>query len=878
MTIRNFNYLFNPNAIALVCGGGGIDAVIARNLMQSGFQGPVMPVDTSRPALEGAITYPNVASLPLTPELAVLTAPLQDTSALLAQLGKQGVRAAVIVNSSGKIVPPSAREALHQALRDAAAPHLLRVLGPGCMDLKVPAAGLNASLSQFQALTGHAAFVTQSTGIAQAAMDWGVHQGFGFSYLINLGAEIDVDVADALDYLANDYKTRAILLYLEHITSPRKFMSAARRAARIKPVIVLKPNRHDSREQGEDAVYSAAFRRAGILRVDDRHELFNLVEALPAAKLVQNDRLAIIGNSRSLNLLAASTLYQWGGRLAQFAEETQRELENLLDSGNASANPVDLGSQANAERYGAVLDLVLKDRGIDGVLVIKAPSALSDPVAVAEVITARLPSRCCLLASFPGPASGEMARRCTMAKQIPTYETSNGAVRAFMRMVQYKRNQRLLMETPPSLPEAFDSQPDQAKAIIAHALAAGRAALNEYEAMQLLACYGIPGVATYVAKDADEAACIAADLGRAVAIKILSQDIPNKFQVGGVARYLDSPEAVRAAAKAMVVRMGNIAPAAQLEGFLVQPIEHRDGAYEMTLGVRPGGPFGPVLFFGQGGTEAEVIDDIGYGLPPLNMHLAREMMAQTRIYGRLRYSLLRRADLNALALTLVKVSQMVIDLGELVELDINPLRVSAQGVLTLDAQVRIAPWEQGDPARRLAIRPYPSELEEPISLSNGRQLLLRPVLPEDEPALQGLVQRTSPEDLRLRFFQPIRALSHDMAAALTQIDYNREMALVAVDAGLPGQASVYGLVNLSADPNNEKAEYSIIIDRELMRLGLGIRLMRRIIDYARQRGIREIYGEVLGENDAMLQLDKALGFEVKTMPDDPGLRHVTLRL
>lgn len=878
MTIQNLDYLFKPNAIALICGGDKSDVVIARNLMNAGFSGPVMPVDTTRPALEGAITYASVAELPLLPDLAVIAKSTSETPDLIGQLGERGIRAVVIVGESKKVTQTVPGKRFHQAIRDAAAPHVLRILGPGCRELKVPAAGLNASLSQFKALPGHVGFVTQSSGIAQAAQDWGINHGFGFSYLINLGAEIDVDIADTLDYLANDYRTRAILLYLERITNPRKFMSAARRAARIKPVIVLKPQRYSAHDDGEDAVYSAAFRRAGILRVDDRHELFNLVEALPAAKRVNNDRLAIVSNSRSLSLLAVSTLYQLGGRLAQFAEETQRGLENLTEQANASENPMDLGSRADADAYGAALDLLLKDRGVDGILVIKAPSALSEALPIAEVLVDRFPnSRCCLLASFPGPVSGEMARRCTMAKQLPTYETSNGAVRAFMRMVQYKHNQRLLKETPPALPEAFTSYAETARHIITQGLATGRERLDEFQSIRLLAAYGIPVVETHRAKDPDEAGQIVARLGRSVAIKILSPTIPNKVQVGGVARYLDTPEAVQTAASSMLARLQDIAPAAKLEGFLIQPMEYRDGAYELTLGVRPGGPFGPVIYFGHGGTEAEVIDDIGYGLTPLNMHLAHEMMAQTRLYQRLRYSLLRRVDLDAVALTLVKISQMVIDLGELVELDINPLRANAQGVLALDAQVRIAPYT-GDPAQRLAIRPYPNELEEQVTLSNGLKVLLRPVLPEDEPGLQDLVRRTSPEDLRLRFFQPIRSLSHDMAAALTQIDYNREMALVAVGPGLPGKATVYGMANLSADPDNERAEYSIIVDRELMRRGLGMRLMQRLIDYARRRNIGEIYGEVLQENEAMLQLDKALGFSLHTPPDDPGLRHVTLRL
>jgi len=875
MTVRNLDALFKPEAITLICRGGASEVIIARNLMSGGFKGPVMPVDPDRRALEGALTYPDIASLPLAPDLAVIHAPLAEAPALLQQLGARGARAAMIVSET-PVSTAGDRATLYQAILNAARPYLLRVLGPDCPELSVPTSGLHASVSRFRPLAGHAAFITQSSSMAQAALDWGNHNGFGFSHLVNIGAALDVDYADVLDYLTNDYRTRAILLYLESIRDARKFMSAARRAARIKPVIVLKPRRYAD-ETVDDAVYAAAFRRAGILRVDDWHELFNLVEALPAAKLVRNDRLAILSNSRSLSLLATDTLYYFGGRLAQLSEAAQEGLESLTDPSSAFVNPVDLGDQADAAAYDRALDLVLRDAGVDGVLVIKAPSALSEALPVAEILVQHLHgARRCLLASFSGPTAGEAARRLTMGRQIPTYETAAGAVQAFMRLVQYKHNQQLLMETPPSLPEEFTPSTDVARQIIAQALAEGRDRLSEFEALQLLAAYGIPVVDSLIAKSPDSAAAMAASLGRPVAIKILSPDIENKYQIGGVARYLNTPEAVRQAAEAMLLRLRTVAPAVQTEGFLIQPMEYRDGAYDITLGVRPGGHFGPVIYFGQGGTEARVINDIAYGLPPLNMHLAREIMSQTRIYELLRYSLLRRADLDALALTLIKVSQMVVDLGELVELDINPLRANAQGVLALDAQVRLAPCE-GAGARRLAIRPYPKQLEETCAFPDGRTVLLRPVLPEDEPALQALVQRASPEDLRLRFFQPIRELSHDVAARLTQIDYDREMALAAVGPGLPGKAEVYGMVTISADPDNDQAEYSIIVDRLWMRLGLGSLLMRRILDYARARGIREVYGEVLQENEPMLQLDRALGFTIKIKSDDPGLRHVSLR-
>ncbi|MCP5159216.1 MAG: bifunctional acetate--CoA ligase family protein/GNAT family N-acetyltransferase [Gammaproteobacteria bacterium] len=874
MTIHHLDALFKPDTIALICGGGDSEVMIARNLMKGGFKGPVMPVDAERWALEGALAYPDIASLPLSPALAVITRPLPQAPALIQQLGACGTRAALLVNDQQRI-PSNERSALSQAILNAAKPYGLRVLGPGSCGFNVPSSQLNVSLSCQPLLPGEIAFITESDTIGQTALDIGNHHGFGFSHLIHLGDSLDVDLADLLDYLAGDYRTRAILLYLEQIGNARKFMSAARRAARLKPVIVLKPRRYP--EEPDDAVYAAAFRRAGLLRVQDSDELLQMVEVLKAAKQVNNDRLAILSNSSSMSLLATDTLYRFDGRLAQFSEATQEGLEKLIEP-SALLNPVDLGDQADVQAYRRALDLLLADPGVDGVLVIKTPSAFGETAPLAEALVERLAqSRCCLIASFPGPRTGAEARKCLLKRQVPTYETASAAVQAFMRIIQYKRNQALLMETPPSLPEAFTPDIGAARTLVNRVLAQKRRWLDEHEAAQLLAAYDIPMVDTRLAHSPEEAAEIAAALNPPVFLKIFSPDVPHKSLVGGMIGYLNTPDAVRQAATVMLDRLRLAAPAARFGGFVLQPMVARDGAYELTLGVRSGERFGPVIFFGQGGAEVAAIDDLAYGLPPLNMHLAREIMAQTRIYQRLRYSLLRRANLNALALALVKVSQMVIDLGELVALDINPLWSNAQGIIALDVRVEVAP-ASGDPVRRLAIRPYPKELEETICLPDEQELLLRPVLPEDEPSLQALVARASPEDLRRRFFQPIRELSHEMAATLTQIDYHREMALVAVGPGLPGKAQIYGIVNLSTGPNQDRAEYSIIVDRAMIGLGLGNRLMRRIINYARARGIGEIYGEVLQENKPMLQLNRALGFTIHADPDDPSLKHVILKL
>ncbi len=877
MTIRNLDYLFKPRSIALLGNGSPLDRLLMRNLLDADFAGPVMPVIGNRPALDGVLTYPAIASLPLAPDLAVITLPLEETPALLDQLGARGARAAVVISAGNPYGEAAARQSLGQAMLDAAKPYLLRIVGPDCLGVAAPSAGLNALASGYRPAAGHVAFITHASAVARAGLDWGAHLGTGFSHFLSLGEGLDVDIADSLDYLATEVRSRAILLYLEQLRNPRKFMSAARRAARIKPVIALKP-RHYTHGAASDAVYEAAFRRAGILRVSDRHELFTLVETLTAGQPVGNDRLAILSNSHSLSLLAVDILDHYGGRLAQLSTETRQGLRQLLGAPVAPDNPIDLGDAAAADRYGNALDLLVQDRGVDGVLAIHVPTPFGDPVLIADAIIQRQPRTTrCLIASFVGPQAGQAARHRTMQQRIPTYETPDEAVRAFMRIVQHKRNQELLLETPPSAPEAFTPDSGTARRIIAGALQRGSGKLDEIEAMELLAAYGIPVAQFYQAADPSEAAAIAGRLGRSVALKIRSPDIPHKYRVDGVMRYLESPQVVQEAAESLLARVRELAPEARIGGFLLQPIEYRGNAFAITLGVRSGGPFGPVLYFGQGGTEAEVIGDIAYGLPPLNLHLAHEMMAKTRIYPVLRDSLLRKVDLEALALTLLKVAQLVIDLGEIVELDINPLRASASGVVALDARVRVAPFS-GKPAERLAIRPYPKELEERFSLPDGRTLLIRPILPEDEPALQDLVRRTPPEEVRMRFFQPLRELPHPMAARLTQIDYNREMALLVTAPGLPGKAAIYGVARINADPDNEQAEYAILVDHDMTGIGLGPMLMRRIINYARAAGIREIIGEVLHENERMLRINEALGFTLTRCADDPELVRVSLRL
>ena len=896
MTIRNLEYLFKPRSIAVVGRGkqtGGSDATVEFNLIEGGFKGPVMPVNPDHQSISGVLAYKDIASLPVTPDLAILTTPLEEAPALIEQLGARGTKAALLLtrevlqdhhgNKPALLSQdmlrryPDEGELLRQRILQAAKPHLLRLMGPDHLGYAVPATHLNATLGATRPLPGHIGLLCQSAAIMRSVIDWATSRNIGFSHVISVGMRWDVDFGDLIDYLLRDSNTRAILMYMENTRNRRKFVSAARAAARVKPVIVLKP-RDFKAGPVEDAVYDAVFQRAGILRVNNIEQLFGAAETLATAKPVYSNRLTVLSNSYSLALLTSDGLLRHGGQLAEISEATRTQLARTCRPGYAISNPVDLGDIAGPEEYGKALDLLLQEPGTDGVLLIHAPTSASRAVESARAVVERAKSRRLIMTCWVGEAAAEPARELFKSAHIPTYESPGEAVEAFMRLAQYRRTQELLMETPASIPEEFTPDSETARRIIQIALTAGRRRLNAYETSQVLSAYEIPVAPLYFASTPDAATDVALELNVSVALKILSPDIASKSDVGGVAFGLKNPLEVLVAATEMLKRVRELAPEAVIDGFAVQPMRSRHGAYELMMGVRTGRRFGPVIFFGQGGTEAEVIDDVAYALPPLNMQLARDLMSRTRLNRRISTNRGRPVDMDAIALTLIKVSQMVIDLAEVIEMDINPIWVNASGLLALDANIRIEP-ATAPATQRLAISPYPKQMEREYRLPDGRGFLLRPILPEDEPELKELVRRVPAEDVRMRFFQPIRELSHDMAARLTQLDYEREMAMIVTEINsIPGKGTIWGVVRCNADPDMEKAEYSILIDRSMTGIGLGPMLMRYIIDYARKRGIKELYGEVLRENEPMLRLNRALNFKIQATPDDPGVVHVSLPL
>jgi len=893
MTIRNLDRLFRPRSVALIGAStrpSSIGAVLARNVFRGDFDGPILPVNPKHRYLHGVWTYPDVASLPATPELAVIATPPQTVPGIVAELGARGTRAAVVITAGFAEASGGDGEALQLAMLDAARPHNLRIVGPNCLGILVPGIGLNASFAHLAPRPGRLAFVTQSGATVTAILDWAQARGIGFSHLVSLGDMADVDFGDMLDYLANDRDTQAILLYIEAVCDGRKFMSAARAAARVKPVIVVKAGRHAEGARaaashtgalaGADAVYDAAFRRAGMLRVYTLEELFDAAETLGSRCRPKGNRLAVLTNGGGVGVLAADAVVDAGARLAELSAATLAGLDAVLPATWSHGNPVDMVGDAPGSRYAQALAVLATEKNLDALLVLHCPTAVASNVEAAQAVVDTFHGQpaLALLTSWVGETAVAEGRRLFAAHGIPTYDTPEQAVRAFMYLVNYRRNQEALMQTPPSVPEEFAPDTAAAGRVIAQALAENRPWLMEHEAKALLGAYGIPVVPTRLARTADEAAAQAAQLGGPVVLKIVSPDITHKSDVGGVALDLVGPSAVRAAAEAMRERVLQARPGAQLVGFSVQPMVRRPGAFELIVGATEDPQFGPVLLFGQGGTAAELVKDQALALPPLNLHLAHEVMSRTRVHGLLQgYRGAPAANLDALALTLMRVAQLVIDHAEIKELDVNPLLADAYGVIALDARVRVGKSAR-TAADRLAIRPYPRELEQLIPLGDGRTLLLRPIRPEDEPSLQAAFADMTTEEMRLRFLVPVKTLTHVAAVRFTQIDYDREMGLILTEPGIPGRTPIYGVVNIMADADNERAEYAIIVRHDMTALGLGSYLMRRIIDYARARGIREIYGDVLHENRPMLRLCNALGFGEARVPDEPTLVRVTLRL
>ncbi|MCC7485062.1 MAG: acetate--CoA ligase family protein [Burkholderiales bacterium] len=891
MSIRNLQFLFRPASLAVIGASdrpGSVGATVMRNLLEGGFPGPVWPVNPRRQSVAGRLACPDVASLPATPDAAVVCIPPRAVPEAIAALGRRGTRAAIVLTGGLSRGRSADGRTLSAAMLEAARPYLLRVLGPNCVGLLVPGLKLNASFAHEQALPGSIAFVTQSGALATALLDWARLRGVGFSHFISLGESADVDFGDVLDYLGRDPDTRSILLYIESITAARKFMSAARAAARNKPVIAVKAGRvaegakaassHTGALAGADDVYDAALARAGILRVATTMDLFDAAETLARARPLAGDRLAILTNGGGPGVLATDALIAGGGRLAELSDAAMTQLDRLLPETWSRGNPVDIIGDAPAARYTGALHVLLAEPGADAVLFIHAPTAI---VPSREIARACVPllvrTRRNVFSCWLGGESVREADAIFNAAGAPTYSTPEHAVRGFLQLVRYRRAQDILMQTPASIPAEFRPDGAAATRIIEAALAAGRTSLSEAEAKRLVAAYGIPVVETRIARDAEEAVAIAGEIGFPVAVKIHSPDVSHKSDVGGVSLDLHSPGAVRAAVALIAERCARLRPGARIEGYAVQRMVHEPHARELIAGIASDAVFGPVILFGQGGTAVEVVADKALALPPLNLALARDLVSRTRVARLLAaYRDRPAADGGALDLALVKLAQLAADCEAVAELDVNPLLAGPRGVIALDVRVRLGrPGTAG--AGRLAIRPYPRELEEWTSFG-GRRVLLRPIRPEDGPQHRALLARIASDDIQSRFFHAKREFADTELARFTQIDYDREMAFIATAAGPGGAEETLGVGRAVTDPDNDNAEFAVLVRSDLKGGGLGRALLGKLIRYCRERGTRRLTGEVLAANARMLKLSAALGFVAESVPGDPGVVRVTLEL
>ena len=885
MSVRNLDKLFAPRSVALIGATprpGSVGAVVARNLRRAGFAGELMLVNPHYDTIDGLTVHPNVASLPRAPDLGVIVTPAETVPCLIHELAARGTRAAVIITAGfGELGQRG--QTLQQATLDAAKPHLLRIVGPNCVGIMLPRLGLDATFSHLAPPAGDIAFLSQSGAMITAMLDWAVPHGIGFSHVVSLGDMADVDFGDILDYLAADPHTRAILLYAEGITHGRKFMSAARAASRIKPVLVLKAGRsqagaraatsHTGVLAGADAVYDAVFRRAGMLRVRTMAELFDAAETLALTHEQVGERLAILTNGGGAGVLATDALVAARGQLAALSQTTVADLNRQLPATWSHGNPVDIIGDASGKRYGDALTTLIGDSEIDAILVLNCPTALAQPEdtarAVIDTVAGAEPAALRgrnVITAWLGEYSARTARQLFADARIATYETPDSAVTGFLHRVHHRRNQELLMETPPARLDMFGPDRVTVRRLIAAALAAGKSWLDPEETSAILAAYGLPIVANHFAADPDQAASLAAKVGFPIALKIRSPDITHKSDVGGVALNLGNTDRVRREAEGMLRRVKAAHPEARLDGFLVQPMVRRPSAVELLVGLVEDAVFGPLVAFGQGGTAVEIMSDTSLELPPLNALLARRLMARTRVWQLVQgYRGKPPANIEAIVEMLIRLGQLAADQAEIRELDINPLLADAAGIIAVDARLRIA-VAQSPGSARLAIAPYPKELGSAERLRDGTVLRLRPLRPEDEPMLHDLAAHMSHEDLRLRFFTPVQGLTHVVAARLSQLDYDRELALLA-----EGDGMALGVVHFFADPDKLRAEYAIAVRSDWKGRGVGFLLMNRLIHIARQRGIGELVGEVLRENQPMLQMCRELGFAMVPQPADPAI-------
>ncbi len=879
MERKPLDALFKPAAVAVIGASdrpGSIGRALLHNLKNGGFSGDIYPVNPNHPQIGDLPAYPAVTALPGPSDLAVIAIPIAGIPAVMRQCGEAGVKAAVIISTGGKETGPAGEE-LEEAIKAEAARAGIRYLGPSSWGVLCSPSHLTATFAPTCAKPGSLAFISQSGALCSSILDWATLKNIGFSHFISLGSRGDLGFGDLIDYLGDQETARAIILYMENLTQHRRFMSAARSVSRVKPIIVIKAGRsqagakaaasHTGALAGEDAAYTAAFRRAGIIRVETVGQLFDCAEALGKMPRPVKGGLGIISNAGGPGVMAVDALARWQEEPAVLSPETLEQLDEFLPPFWSRSNPVDLLGDATPERYARAVALGLKAPELAGLVIILSPQAMTDAEgsarAVAEAVknTGRP-----VFAVWMG--GGEVASGVKILNEagIPTFETPEQAVDTFMEMYSYSRNLKLLQETPPRLSGEIKVNSRQARAYIDHCLKRQQKVLTELESKAILSAYGIPVNLTVAASSGPDAARAARDMGFPVVLKVHSPDITHKSEVQGVRFYLRNESEVLAAYEQIMAAARASHPQAQLAGVTVQTQEAEPDC-ELLIGCKQDPYFGPLIVFGAGGVFVELLQDWAMDLPPLNLHLTKALIQRTQVYRILQgYRNIPPADLDRLAEILVCISQLVTDFPEIVELDINPLRVVGGRFIAVDARLVVEP-SQVPPPRHLIISPYPNQYESDWMLRDGTPVLLRPMRPEDEPLVADFMTKCSDDTIFFRYFRRIKNWTHEMLIRFTQNDYDREIGLMAISQP-PSPEAMLGVSRLVMDPHRQAGEFAIIVADPWQGKGLGPKLIEQVIDIARDQGVKRLYGDVLAQNQPMLGLAKRTGFSLRKETED----------
>ena len=879
---------FNPKSIAVIGANdrqGSFGSTLVDNLILGGFARAIIPVNPNHALVHGLKAYGSITEIETPPDLAIIATPIATAPEIVRQCVRAGTKGVIIIATGGRELGEEG-SLIEERILAAAEGSGLRIIGPNCLGIIRPGKQLNASFATGMPAKGNLAVVAQSGSICTAILDRADQENTGFSHFVSIGSMLDVDFGDMIDYLGNDGSVKSILIYMENLTNTRKFMSAARSVSRIKPILVLKAGKssagaraattHTGALAGEDAVYDAAFKRAGIVRVPSLARLFDCAELMAKQPRPSGSRLAIITNGGGPGIMAADTLAEYGLEPAQIPEETIYQLNQILPPHWSQANPIDILGDATIERFTQTLEICLASKEFDGVLVIMVPQALTRPEDVATAL-AKLVKRKRFPVFTSWMGGKQMAKALTILNQanIPTYETPERAVRAFLYMVEYGKNLELLSQVPPKLSTDLYFDRDFVFRTIHESFEQEISVLSETQSKKILAAYGIPVNETVLATSIEEVLALAAEMEMPLAMKLVSPDISHKSEVKGVQLDLRNEADLRQAFTRIMNGARAYNPEARITGVSLQPfIAHPD--FELLIGSKTDPNFGPVILFGAGGIFAEVLHDRALGLPPLNRLLARRMMEETRILPLLKgYRNHPPADLEKLEEVLIRLSQLVIDFPEIVELDMNPVVIKEGQPCAVDARIRLARFE-GAANFHLVISPYPQHLERHDLTDMQMPLFIRPIKPEDAPLFVELFNTLTPTSIYYRFFSVVKTLSPEILARFTQIDYDREISFVGLD-DREGEERMLGVANIVGDPDGKKGEFSVLIGDFWQGKGIGAKLLLQCLEIAQERGMEIVWGTVLAENRHMIALGKKLGFAVK-QDEDPSEYKLTIDL